>query len=279
MPNIKDMTDNEILDELSNIGIETTIEEFKEEALAAGSPSDLANGWKAYLRRREREDFLYEAAFELWRRHLGDVKCPELLAVFIDETVNLYLERPQEHDRLSLLDIYERIKEFYDNLITENGAPDSDLYSRITLLAYNDFEAFLLSFPYELARHGLTDEAVNIGRWFADLSSQPENFLRDTGCILAGAGRREEALLQVEENLERFPWDVWIVINAGDAMYSLGEKEKAERFFLKAYAMAERKYDKIDILERLVDLYREMGMIEKVDAYGAEYKALTGSSE
>jgi len=34
------MTDGEILDELSNIGIETTIEEFTEEALEVGFPSE-----------------------------------------------------------------------------------------------------------------------------------------------------------------------------------------------------------------------------------------------
>lgn len=277
--NIKDMTDGEILAELSSIGIETTIEEFKEEALQAGSPSELANGWKAYLRKRTREDFLYEAAFELWKRHLGDVKCPELMAVFIDETINMYLERPHEHDRLSLLNIYERIKGFYDDLLDEDGVPDSDLYNRLTLLAYNDIEAFLLSFPFELARHGLVDEAVNIDRWFADLSSQPSNFLRDMGCILAEAGRREEALLQIEENLERFPHDIWVVINAGDAMYSLGEQERAEKFFQKAYGMAESRDDKAGVLERMIDLYREKGMVEKAEACEAEYRALTGQAE
>ncbi len=276
--NIKDMTDAEILDELRDVGIETTIEEFKEEALEAGSPSELANGWKAYLRKRAREDFLYEAAFELWKRHLGDVKCPELMAVFIDETINIYLERPHEHDRLSLLNIYERIKRFYDDLLNEDSIPDSDLYNRLTLLVYNDIEGFLLSFPFELARHGLVDEAVNIDRWFAELSSQPSNFLRDMGCILAEGGRRAEALLQIEENLERFPHDIWVVINAGDAMYSLGDKEKAEKYFQKAYGMAESKDDKAAVLERMIDLYRDMGMVEKAEACEAEYRALTEPS-
>jgi len=272
---IKDMTDREILAELSSIGIETTIEEFKEEALQAGSPSELANGWKAYLRKRTREDFLYEAAFELWKRHLGDVKCPEMMAVFIDETINMYMERPNEHDRLSLLNIYERIEEFYNDLLDEEGIPDSDLYNRLTLLAYNDIESFLLSFPFELARQGLVDEAVNIDRWFADLSSQPSNFLRDMGCILAEAGRRQEALLQIEENLERFPDDLWVIINAGDAMCSLGDKEMGEKFFLKAYGMAKSKDDKAGVLERMIDLYKEMGMTEKAQACEAEYRALT----
>lgn len=273
--NIREMTDQEIIDELSSIGIETTIDEFKEEAVQASSPSELANIWKNYLRKRTRENFLYEAAFELWRRHLSDVKCPEMLAVLIDETINMYLEKPEEHDSTSLMNIYERIKEFYNNLLKEDETPDNELFNWLILYAYNDIEGFLLSFPFELARHGMVDEAVSIDRWFADISSQPQNFLRDMGCILAEAGRRQEAILQVGENLERFPNDVWVVINAGDAMDSLVEKERAEKLYLKAYEMAVSRYDKADIIQRLIEFYREAGMIEKAEVYEAEYKALT----
>ena len=276
---IREMTDIEIINELSSVGIETTIDEFKEEAISAGSPTELANMWKTYLKERVREDFLYEAAFELWRRHLSDVKCPEMLAVFIDETINMYLEKPEEHDHASLQNIYDRIKEFYNNLLSEDQTPDFELFNWLTLLAYNDIEGFLLSFPFELARHGLADEAVNIDRWFADISSQPQNFLRDMGCILAEAGRRQEAFLQIEENLERFPNDVWVIINAGDAMDSLEEKERAEKLYLKAYGMAGSRYDKADVIQRLIEFYREAGIMEKAEAYESEYKALTESSK
>ena len=276
---IREMTDIEIINELSSVGIETTIDEFKEEAISAGSPTELANMWKTYLKERVREDFLYEAAFELWRRHLSDVKCPEMLAVFIDETINMYLEKPEEHDHASLQNIYDRIKEFYNNLLSEDQTPDFELFNWLTLLAYNDIEGFLLSFPFELARHGLADEAVNIDRWFADISSQPQNFLRDMGCILAEAGRRQEAFLQIEENLERFPNDVWVIINAGDAVDSLEEKERAEKLYLKAYGMAGSRYDKADVIQRLIEFYREAGIMEKAEAYEAEYKALTQSSK
>ena len=66
--------------------------------------------------------------------------------------------------------------------------------------------------PFEFARHKLVDEAINIGRWFADISSQPANFLRDAGCILAEARREAEAIRRIEENLKRFPNDIWVVI-------------------------------------------------------------------
>ncbi|MBI5192970.1 MAG: hypothetical protein HZA08_05950 [Nitrospirae bacterium] len=275
---IRDMTDKEIIIKLKNLGILISVEDFKGEALKAGSPTDLADYWKVLFGiRNSNEEFLYDATFELWRRHLSDVKCPEMLALFIDETVNMYVDKPYEHDRFSILNIYERIKDFYQGLIKEDGMPDVDLYNRLTLLSYNDFEAFLINIPFQLARQGFVDEAVNVGRWFGELSSQPENFLRDTGCILAEAGRRGEALLQIDENLLRFPNDNWVVINAGDAMYSLGEKEGAEKFYLRAYNIAREQYDKAGVIERLIDLYKELGLTDKVEAFEKEYNDIMKS--
>lgn len=269
---IRDMTDNEIIIKLKNLGILISVEEFKGEALKAGSPTDLADYWKVLFGiRNSKEEFLFEATFELWRRHLSDVKCPEMLALFIDETVNMYIDKPYEHDRFSIMNIYERIKEFYQGLLKDDGSPDIDLYNRLTLLAYSDFEAFLINIPFQIARQGFVDEAVNIGRWFGELSSQPENFLRDTGCILAEAGRRGEALLQIDENLQRFPNDVWVVINAGDAMLDLGEKQGAKKFYLRAYNIVKERYDKASVLERLIDLYKELGMLKQVEMYEREY--------
>lgn len=83
------------------------------------------------------------------------------------------------------------------------------------------------------------------------------------GCILAGAGRKEEALKQIEENLKMFPDDVWVLINAGDALYTLGEP-KAKEYFLKAYEIAgDNKDDKEGALVRLIDFYKWQGDREK----------------
>lgn len=275
MRNVNDMTDEEIFSRLDAMGVGCSAEGFKEDALEAGTPTALANQWAGmYGAGEQQDDFLYEAAFELWKRHLGHIKCPEMLAEFIDETINMYTGDIEEHNSIFLLDIYERIKEFYQGLLKDDGSPDIDLYNELSWEAYNDFEGFFLNIPHDFAQHGLIDEAVNIGRWFAGLSGRPENFMRDAGCILAEAGRKEEALAQVEENLRRFPSDVWVVINAGDAMYSLGEMEQAEKYFLKARAIAGDKNDKLAVLERLVDLYGETGEMEKAEAFDLEYKSL-----
>ena len=194
----------------------------------------LAGNW-AYMygeRSADEDTFLYSAVFELWKRHLGHEKrTPEILAEFIDDVINTYEESTEEHGQYFLLNVYERVREFYHKLLKEDGSPDVDLYNEITWYARNDFDGFLLSIPHELSQHDLTDEAVNIGRWFAGLSSQPQNFLRDTACILADAGKRRGHHADRRE-YHAISGEMWVIINAGDAMYSLGEKLSAERWFL-----------------------------------------------
>jgi len=276
-PDPRDLTDGEILEKLSEGGIEITLDDFKSEAMKAGSPEMLAGNW-AYMygvRSGEEDSFLYSAVFELWRRHLGyEKRTPEIVSDFIDDIINTYEDSPEAHEQYFLLNIYERVREFYHKLLKEDGSPDIDLYNDMTWYARNDFEGFLLTIPHELSQHGLTDQAVNIGRWFAAFSSQPQSFLRDTACILADAGRREEAIMQIEENLMRFPEDMWVIINAGDAMYSLGDKESAERYYLKAKKMAVTRSDNMVVLERLLDLYRELGMKNRALIIEDEIKAL-----
>ena len=276
-PDPRDLTDGEILEKLSEGGIEITLDDFKSEAMKAGSPEMLAGNW-AYMygvRSGEEDSFLYSAVFELWRRHLGyEKRTPEIVSDFIDDIINTYEDSPEAHEQYFLLNIYERVREFYHKLLKEDGSPDIDLYNDMTWYARNDFDGFLLSIPHELSRHGLTDQAVNIGRWFSALSGQPQNFLRDTACILADAGRREEAMMQIEENIMRFPEEMWVIINAGDAMYSLGEKESAERYFLRAKKMVVTRSDHMVVLERLLDLYRELGMKDRALVIEDEIRAL-----
>lgn len=269
------MSDKEILDELEAIGVSTTLEKFKQDALNAGAPSRLSDDW-SFLHgiRGPLEDFLYEACLELWKRHLSDVKCAEVVQDFICDVIS-YHEEIKIHNKDSLLKIYKGIEKFYRFCLKEDGSPDQEFYDNIKNDVDYDIEGFLLHLPFEFSRYGLVDEAVNIGKWFSDISKQPENFYRDMGCILAEAGRKEEAIKQVEENLQRFPEDVWIMINAGDAYYSLGDR-KAEEFFLRGYEMAgENKYDKAGALERLMDYYRWQGMEEKAKTFEEEYRLLT----
>lgn len=110
-------------------------------------------------------------------------------------------------------------------------------------------------------------------------SRYPENFLKDIGYILAEAGRKEETIQQVKENMQKYPDKKWVVINAGDAMQILKEWNAAEEYYLKAYKMLAEKHDKLDAIQRLIDLYREIGMEENVRKYEDEYAELTEPSK
>jgi tetratricopeptide (TPR) repeat protein len=272
---VKKMNDEEILKRLSEIGISISIPEFKEAALHAGRPSKLIKKWEPLIDGigLDKEDFIYEAVIEFWKRYLKNVRCPELVRHSFEEIIDYY-EEFQHHNRDTLLGIYGKINTIHQEFIKDDGTPDTDFYIETVGSSYHDIEGFLLELPFELARLGLIDEAINIGRWFSALSSQPENFYRDMGCILAEAGRKEEALKQIEENLKMFPDDIWVVINAGDALYTLGEP-KAEEYFLKAYEMAgDNKYDKEGALDRLIDFYKWQGDKEKVQKFEEEFEKL-----
>jgi hypothetical protein len=62
-------------------------------------------------------------------------------------------------------------------------------------------------------------------------------FANDVAVILAEAGRGEEALDRVEQNLRRFPNDIWTQIHAGDVQLALLDRSRAERAFRDALAM------------------------------------------
>lgn len=142
-------------------------------------------------------------------------------------------------------------------LAEERGIPDSRLMDRI--LDDTDWLAsdWLLDLPLDLGRFGLVDEAAHISRQYADLF-EAANFLGDLAVILAEGGRREEALKQIDENLERFPQDAWVTIKVGDALEALNEDDRAIELLYRTYSMTEPlSYDRDGVLERLVPLLRE----------------------
>jgi tetratricopeptide (TPR) repeat protein len=109
-----------------------------------------------------------------------------------------------------------------------------------------------------LAWRGLVDEAVRVGDALAELDQDnPAMFANDVAAILAKAGRGDEALARVEQNLRRFPEDLWTQIHAGDVHLALSDRERAEEAFRDALTMARAHGDAsgiADANERLVRL-------------------------
>lgn len=214
----------------------------------------------------------------------ADGKPPAIDAVqeFISDTIRLHAKYAKKHNRKFtrefLSGIYGRLVKFHERLSIGDGSLDRELFQEVEEDA-DDLEGFLLERVFEFAHYGLVDEAVNIGRWFSEVSCQPENFLRDVGCVLAEAGRREEALKQIEENFRRFPDDVWVIINAGDARRSLGDTKEAEEYFLRAREAVTESYDRLGALERLIDLSVSVGDASKAKEYEKEYRSITEPDE
>jgi hypothetical protein len=122
-------------------------------------------------------------------------------------------------------------------------------------------EDWLLALPFALARGGLVDDAVKVGDALSELDQDnAAMFANDVAVILAEAGRGEQALVRVEQNLRRFPDDLWTQIHAGDVHLALSDRAAAEQAFRAALAKARSRGDAsgvADASERLVRLLGE----------------------
>ena len=120
---------------------------------------------------------------------------------------------------------------------------------------------WLLELPWALARGGLVDDAVKVGDALAGLDQDNAAlFANDVAVILAEAGRGDEAVVRVEQNLRRFPEDLWTQVHAGDVYLALSDHAAAEQAFRAALAKGRARGDAsgvADASERLVRLLGE----------------------
>ncbi|MEX0829370.1 MAG: tetratricopeptide repeat protein [Nitrospirales bacterium] len=123
-----------------------------------------------------------------------------------------------------------------------------------------------IELPFQLARAGLVDEAATLAMRFAAIT-EADNFLPDRAIILAEAGRREEALAQVIDNLTRFAEDPWVVIKSGDVHDTLGEHDQAEQLYRRGLELAgDDTYTRAGAVERLIPLLDKTGRNAEADA-------------
>ncbi len=185
----------------------------------------------------------------------------------LDEAVDRFsnLRRNPDENKRTLHEQIELTQELYDFITRSDGKPDTDILKKIFLEAEADIPGWLLDIPYNLAIRGMVDEAVGISRQYSEVF-ETENFVGDLAVMFAEAGRKEEAIKQVSDNLTRFPEDVWIVIKAGDVFEALKDNEKAIELYKRVYEMTEpRTYDRDGVLERLAPLLRDMGRENEAD--------------
>jgi SEC-C motif-containing protein len=126
---------------------------------------------------------------------------------------------------------------------------------------------------WDLARHGLVDDAVRVSDAFAELDPpRRSKYAGDAAVILAEAGRAPDARARAEANVRAFPRDVWTHVHAGDVHLQLGDHARAEREYRRAGALAEGAgdgYDAAGVAQRLADLLSGLPGRER-DAADAE---------
>ena len=136
-------------------------------------------------------------------------------------------------------------------------------------------DVWLIELPMALAVGGLVDEAVAVGDALAELDQDNSAmFASDVAVILAEAGRGQQALDRVEQNLRRFPDDVWTHIHAGDVRLALTDQTSAERAFRDAITVARSQGDASGIADANERLARLLG-----DQPGREQEAVAAERE
>jgi hypothetical protein len=143
---------------------------------------------------------------------------------------------------------------------------DSARFMALQQACNTDLLSLLADLPAALALAEKVDDGVEIAQLFAFLD--PPHFLGERALLLAEAGRREEALAQVTENLESMAGDAWVEVKAADAYAALGDSDRAEAV-LRA-VLARKVVDapaRDGAVDRLLELLNEQGR-------GAEGEAL-----
>jgi tetratricopeptide (TPR) repeat protein len=130
-----------------------------------------------------------------------------------------------------------------------------------------------IELPFQLARAGLVEEAATLAERFAAIT-EADNFLPDRAIILAEAGRREDALAQVTDNLTRFADDPWVTIKSGDVYEQFGDHDQAEQLYRRGLELAgDDTYTRAGAVERLIPLLDNTGRKEEGEAIIVAEKA------
>lgn len=270
----------QIVETLAKLGIETDEVAFRRLAHTHGNIDGLVGEWlPRSIATGIWEDYPWLAARALWARWVLDLFSAD---VFVEQHLDLDFldeedpETPEEGQR------HWQVAQAVMNVVAPREGPvRPHLLQQLSESSALAIDFWLGNLPLSLARFGMVDEAVEICRRIAPVY-EPENFLNDRAEILARAGRREQALRQVEENLAQFPDDFWVRIIAGDVYEELGDAAMAETAYRQALAMTDQlgpSSERSAAVERLVHLLQKAGrgpelaaVLNAVDVRDAEFK-------
>lgn len=148
----------------------------------------------------------------------------------------------------------------------------------------------LLDLPLSLSLTEETELALQLARALHFID--PDLCDGDVAVILARAGRREEALAQVEQNLSVAKDEALAEAKAGDTHRALGDMPAAEAYYRRSLIVAKTPSDRLHAVMRLVaclldagrdaeasQLMLEQGIARRLQENPATLKPLVGRNE
>lgn len=148
----------------------------------------------------------------------------------------------------------------------------------------------LLDLPLSLSLTEETELALELARAMHFID--PDLCGGDVAVILARAGRREEALAQVEQNLSVAKDEALAEAKAGDTYRALGDMPAAEAYYRRSLAVSQAPSDRLHAVMRLVaclldqgrdaeanELMLAQGVQRRTDAKSAAIGAVVGRNE
>jgi tetratricopeptide (TPR) repeat protein len=115
----------------------------------------------------------------------------------------------------------------------------------------------LLDLPLSLALVGETELALQVAGAMTFID--PELVQGDIAVILARAGRREQALAQIDRLLDGARDEALVEAKAGDTYRALGDAPAAEAYYRRSLAVAKTASDRLHALLRLVTCLTDAG--------------------
>ena len=140
-------------------------------------------------------------------------------------------------------------------------------------LADSQLAECLLDLPSRLANARETDSALAVARAFEFIA--PDKLRGDAATALAQAGRRDEAVAMIADNLARAEDAALAEAKAGDAYRALGEEDAAEAYYRRSLSESKTPFERSEAVLRIVSLLSDAGREQDAARFLAEERKQT----
>ncbi len=224
-------TTQALLSKLAELGIAHDERSFREEALAAGTPTALSERWLARTTAQGKwRDHPLLASRELWRRLLPEVRSAEVTSdevdALLEEAEVSAQKQPLWHRAAQLL---------IAQCAGADGALDRDFFAQVKKESGSDLESWLIELPAALMGSAFAQDAPELALALSNLVDRAA-MLAERAELLARLGRQGEARAEIEALAAEYPETPVVLLKAGGVFELLGDLAKAQ-LYLGRYAV------------------------------------------